>query len=290
MRLAILGGLVCAVSACTDLAVDFNVSYDDRYPAARLDLYRPFASAASPRPGILFIHGGAWITSQKEHFGQPATRFARGGYVTANMDYRLAPGAPYPAAIQDAWCALAYFRSRSEELGMDPSRVAVFGYSAGGHLAALLGLGDRPSPHAPDCAAGNTAPANAVVAGAGVYDLSSLPDVPALRDFLGGGRTELAERYAEASPVNHVAGEGNAPFLLVHGTADLFVSAEQASLMKARLTEAGTPAELLTLHSAGHVLNASQGGSEVELELSTELPESYLAISDFLVRTLGAPP
>ncbi len=290
MRLTL--SLACALALCAGCAgveAQYGVSYDDRYPAAKLDLYRPAAGGSALRPGILFVHGGAWIASQREHFSHPAERFAQSGYVTANADYRLAPESPYPAAVQDVWCALAYFRSRAGELGMDPQRVAAYGYSAGGHLVALLGLAARPAAQAPDCAAGDTGPANAVVGGAGVYDLRTLPDVPALRAFLGGTLQEQPARFAEASPLAQVTAQ-DPPLLLVHGTADWFVSEDQAEAMRARRAEAGNPAELLTFHSAGHVLNASGGGSEVELELYTELPEAYLAISDFLARTIGAPP
>ena len=264
-----------------------NLSYDDRSTFARLDVYLP-STPEQARPAVLLIHGGGWNSNDRSLYSHPAIRLAWEGYVTANIDYRLAPASPYPAAIQDAECALSWFRAHAEEYGFDPARVAVMGYSAGGHLVSALGVGASVAAWRPDCAAGSTGPPAAVVSGAGVYDLRTVVQGQPVLDFLGGTLAQQPARYQEASPVTHVAA-GDPPFLLVHGTADWYVNARQAVEMKQALASAGVEARLLTLEQGGHLLNPSSNLADSELEFATESPEAWIATLDFLKDTVGAP-
>lgn len=98
------------------------------------------ATSATP-PVVLNLHGGGWVQGNPEQSAWFASRVAaRTGAVVLSFDYRLAPEHPFPAGVDDAWAALQWVVDHAEELDVDPERVAVMGDSAGGGLAATLGL------------------------------------------------------------------------------------------------------------------------------------------------------
>ena len=110
-----------------------------------LDLYRP-TNTVKP-PVVLYVHGGAFRLCSKETHWVFATTFARRGYMVANINYRLAPEHPFPAAIKDAAEALRWVLARVAEYGGDPTRVILAGESAGGNLVtalAFLSVYQRP--------------------------------------------------------------------------------------------------------------------------------------------------
>jgi acetyl esterase/lipase len=90
-----------------------------------------------PFPVIVFLHSGAWISGDRG--GGPALRQAARGYAVASIDYRLAPQFHWPAQIEDCKAAVRWLRANAARFHLDANRVGVFGTSAGGHLAAVLG-------------------------------------------------------------------------------------------------------------------------------------------------------
>jgi acetyl esterase/lipase len=264
-----------------------DVVYDARHSVTRLDLYLP-APALERRPGVLMIHGGAWRGGDKSDMRAEGQRLARSGYVAASVGYRLAPGDRFPAQVQDCLCALGYLRAHAEELGLDPARIAVTGYSAGGHLSALIALAADAPELAPDCETGPTGRPAAALPGAGVYDLRGIDHVW-VRDFLGARPGERPDLYALASPIAHVA-PGAPPMLIVQGTADLFVGGDtQSRKLREALAAAGNSVELLRIGGGGHLVNPGPEPGEESLGVVTDLPEAWLATIDFLDRTLGRP-
>ncbi|MDF1561602.1 MAG: alpha/beta hydrolase [Deltaproteobacteria bacterium] len=292
MRRARLGGLLAVLSllitACGGAIVERDVPYDDRFGQQTvMNLYLPGEGGAG-RPGVMLIHGGGWRNGGRFHMRDLARRLARTGYVAANIEYRLAPEHPYPAAAQDSLCALAFFRAEAGRLGLDPDRVAVLGYSAGGHLAALIGVAPDLPGIQPDCAAGGTPAPAAVIGGAGVYDFDTdlTRDTFIVPNFMGGSIEELPEAWAEASPINHVEA-GEPPFLMVAGTTDPLLG-QQRSMLSA-LRAAGNDARLLVVPGSGHSTGPGAGFTDRAVEQSVETPEAILAIFDFLAETVGAP-
>ena len=268
-----------------------GVSYDDRFgEATTMDVYAPESGGAggAARPAVMFVHGGAWKAFSKSAHTRAAIRLARSGYVAATINYRLVPDGVFPRAYQDSACALAFLRAHADDYGLDPARVAVIGYSAGAHLAALLGVATDVDAIAPDCAAGRPGPPAAVVPGDGPLDLRR-SRFSAVVDFLGGSVDDIPETYALASPITHVDA-GEPPFLLVHAGADLLVDLAQSEDMRDVLVAAGNEARLLTLAGGGHLFNPDPDVGHLEITQTIETPEGWAAIADFLEDTLGPPP
>jgi acetyl esterase/lipase len=106
----------------------------------RLDVWR-FSTTSSNAPVIFYVHGGAWTFGDKREQGRPMLHeFVRRGWIVVAINYRLAPGFPWPAQIQDVTRALGWIKKNIATYGGDPDRVVVAGGSAGGHLASLLAL------------------------------------------------------------------------------------------------------------------------------------------------------
>ncbi len=282
-----LAATTLASTACGSVRELEDVSYDRRHSDARLDVYLP-DGGGSRRPGVMMIHGGAWTFGDKRHFAGTGRRLARSGYVAASINYRLLPEGAYPRMFQDCWCALAYLQASADEYDLDPDRIVVMGYSAGGHLAALLGAAWAEDDFAPDCEAGRPrAPAGAIP-GAGMYDARKRKDVTLLRDLMGGSYESVPERWERASPLLQVDGD-EPPFLMVVGGADWLADEAQLGLMKHALGSHGVEARVLEIAGGGHLLNPVADPGELLLATSLDTPEAWIAIADFLERTVGPP-
>jgi acetyl esterase/lipase len=246
-------------------------------PGARpleLDLYLP---AARPTPVVVFVHGGGWRVGSR-HSAGPAypgtTAFeavARAGVAVASVDHRLSGEALWPAQLHDVKAAVRWLRARAGELGVDPERVYAWGESAGGHLAALLGLtaGDPGL----EGEVGVTGPSSAVAAVAAWYPPTDLPALPgdlgtdpAAADsreaqLLGAPVAAVPDRAAQASPVAHVS-PGAPPFLLLHGRADRLIPCVQSERLRDALQDAGVPVGLTTYDGADHMWLGSPEAAE----------------------------
>ncbi len=279
--------LAVGVAGC-DQPEERLVVYDERFgEATSMNLFFPEREGAS-RPAVLLVHGGSWKLFDKESYTGLGRRFARMGYVAAAVDYRLVPDGVFPRAAQDVGCALAYLQGHADQLGIDPARIALFGYSAGGHLASLVGVGGDVAGVATDCAEGIPAPVAGVISGAGPMDLVAMRDSEAVQGFLGGPYEGNEATYALASPISHVDA-GDPPFLFLHGDSDFFVAIEQSYAMRDRLRGAGVEANLIELRGAAHLLNPSDDSSTFGFASATDLPEFWIAVDDFLDRTVGEP-
>lgn len=117
--------------------------------AQRARLYVP-DDAPTPSPGLLFIHGGGWVTGDVDTHDSACHQLARHGSVRVlSIDYRLAPEHPFPAAAQDAVAAYRFAVEHAEDLGIDSQRLGVCGDSAGGNLSAVVSLHYAGDPIGP---------------------------------------------------------------------------------------------------------------------------------------------
>ena len=249
-----------------------------------MDIYVPKTRAARA-PAVLFLHAGAWILGDKTVTSGVSEfePYLERGYVIASIDYRLAPMAKFPAQIQDAMCAVRFLRARAAEFGIDPNHIAAMGASAGGHLAALLGVLKGDEFGAPSQYANESSRVQAVVDLFGPADLQA-PDfvsisLDAAQKVFGVDHLGPSPQLKRASPVTYVS-SSSAPFLIIHGAEDSVVPLNQSVALAAKLTAAGVPVHLIVVQNAEHGL-VPKGGP-----ISPSLDAIIQAIGSFLDRTL----
>ena len=216
------------------------------------DLYRPQATGLSP--AVLLVHGGGWTGKDGRWQMTPiAAKLAKRGYVVLNVTYRLAPRWIYPAPVEDLQAAVKWLRTHSVENGIDPNRIATFGYSAGGYLAALTGLIEGPeSSHI-----------RAIVAGGAPSDLTFYPGGDLVPQFLGGTQQQIPQRFKEASPVNYVTAN-SPPMFIYHGTSDQLVPPEHALAMIAALEQQRVRHETYWIDGRDHIAAFLLPGGSVD--------------------------
>lgn len=199
-----------------------------------------------PWPGVLLIHGGGWEGGDRDQVAGIARRLAQRGFVTFNTTYRLAPQYHFPAPLEDVQLALRYMQANAAQFRLRPERIGAFGYSAGAHLAALLGTLSEGDP----LYAG--AKPKAVVAGGTPSDLTKFKGGRLVPQFLNTTWQENPEAYRLASPVAYISGD-DAPFFIYHGGSDLLVPVDHAEDLHAALVAAKVRSELFILRGRGHI-------------------------------------
>jgi acetyl esterase/lipase len=210
----------------------------------KLDLAIP-KGGAGPLPAIVFLHGEGWRAGNRQQMSHFIEGVARMGYVGVTVEYRLVPAAHFPAQVEDCKAAVRWLRANAGKYRVDPGRIGVVGFSAGGHLAAMLGVTGE-----------NSSRVQAVVSFFGPADFSTR-DWPAdlerevIVPFLGGSFADIPAVYEEASPVSH-ASKDSAPFLLFHGTEDKLVPVDQSKRLAEKLRNAGVKVNLVLLEGEGH--------------------------------------
>lgn len=255
LRKALLGLITSLSAACAVLGAESapvaKVDYakkDDvvftppAWPAElKADLYVP--KTAGPNPAVLLIYGGNWKANDNRYqMSGIAKKLAARGYVVLNATYRGVPAAIYPAAVDDLLEAVRWLRAHAAEHHIDPNRIATWGYSAGGHLAALVGTWPGES----------TPGVQAIVAGGAPSDMRFFTGRGAASDFMGGTLAEIPARFKEASPVTHVTAK-TPPTFLYHGSEDSLVPSEHPRTFKAALDQAGVRNELFWIEGRDHV-------------------------------------
>jgi acetyl esterase/lipase/type 1 glutamine amidotransferase len=268
--------LGAAPAGAQDPPADLSIERDVVYGSAgtlplKLDLYRPKDRSRGPLPGLVMIHGGGWRSWPDGSWTRAtdaatAQAFARRGFCVASIDYRLSDVARFPAAVLDCKRAVRWIRSNAAALGVDADHLGAWGFSAGAHLALMLGCTDATSGFDDDSDGSPVSSrVQAVAAWAGLTDLTD-PSGPRkltgeledlTRRFLGGSAEQMPDVYRKASPLSYVA-RSNAPTLLVHGDRDLLVPYSHSEVMLGKLRAAGVEASLLTVKDAGHLFNSDE--------------------------------
>lgn len=226
----------------------------------KMNLYMPDEDAAALRPGMVLIHGGAWVSGRRTQQAWYARQFAREGYVVLACDYRLMPKYAFPACLEDAKAAVRWMRAHAQELHVDPDRIVAFGASAGGHLAGMLAA-TRPEDGFEGSE--NAGPSSAVQAAVilyGAVDLSTYSDSAGAKfisSFAGRNYPAQADvsRFATphewASPIAYVY-PGMPPVHLTHGTRDSLVPHVQSQRFYEALQAAGVPSALKLYERRNH--------------------------------------
>ena len=228
----------------------------------RLDVYRR-RGGANKRPTLLYLHGGAWTVGDKTEQGLPLLHhLAREGWVCFTANYRLSPGATFPDHLIDAKAALAWIREHAEEYGADPSFIAVAGGSAGGHIAALLGLTANDVRYQEGFEDADTS-VQATVLLYGITDLTNRLGVQSSRFVpmimepivIKAFLAEEPEKFRQASPIDRVHPDAP-PFLVVQGTGDTLAPVRETQAFVAHLRELSrSPVLYMEFPGAQHIFD-----------------------------------
>jgi acetyl esterase/lipase len=230
----------------------------------KLDVLRPRA-AGPARPALIAVHGGGFVGGSKERFLPFLLPFAAEDWVLVTVGYRLAGVAPAPAAVEDVRCALRWLAAHADAYGIDPERLVVAGYSAGGHLALMAAFLPDSALVAGNCPGPTVQPA-AVFNWAGITDLEEAVRHPRRApgpDRWVGGRTDALEYARQLSPLRWVQ-PTVPPVVTVHGEADASVPHHHAVRLHAALAAAGVRNELVSIPGGGHAYRTAASRAAVE--------------------------
>lgn len=221
-------------------------------------------------PLLVWIHGGAWCGGEKRICNE-FERFSCRGYAVLSIDYRFSQEAPFPAQLIDCKSAIRWARANAEKYGYNASQILVGGSSAGGHLAALLGVTNGQKDYDAGQYLTYSSEVQAVVDEFGPAELTT-EKLPALEEALRALLGENPETARLASPCCLVRG-GEPPFLILHGTADDCVPIEQSRTLVAALKRAGSCVELLEISGGGHGFDTREAYDALTCFILTRLPK-----------------
>jgi len=233
------------------------------HPRQKLDLYLP--PNGTNLPLVVWIHGGAWLAGSKEMCR--ALPLLNGGFAIASINYRLSQHAIFPAQLQDCKAAIRWLRAHAHEYGIDPDRIGVWGESAGGHLAALVGTtGDITEFDVGENLHVSSA-VQAVCDWFGPTDFTTMNNSPELLSrnpenlpearLIGGPVHENKDRARRANPITYVT-KDDPPFLIMHGDNDNVVPINQSELLVEALKQTGVKVKYHVVKGGGHGFGAPQ--------------------------------
>ena len=260
-----------------------DISYGEAGRRNQLDVWKRADLPNDTKAPVLFqVHGGAWMTGQKEGQAEPLmAHLAERGWVCVTTNYRLSPRATWPDHIVDVKKALAWTKATIAEHGGDPDFVVITGGSAGGHLSSLAAL----TPHVRDFQPGFEDADTAVAAAVpfyGVYDFTNrygtgradMEDFLARRVFKSG-LANNRDLWEQASTISHV-GPHAPPFFVLHGTNDSLVPFEQARTFVDELRkESSQPVVYAELPGAQHAFEIFPS---VRTHATVHAVERFLAV------------
>ena len=216
----------------------------------RADICHP-ADKTELVPAIIFFPGGSWLSANranlKGRFGIP---LARRGYVCITGEYRVTEEAPWPAQIRDVQKYISWTRYHSEDLNIHPSKIAVAGKSAGGHLALLAaGISQQINTTLEDKIVLANTTVNAVIGVSAVSNLAEVIGRSDLSPLLGANPT--TEMIDSANPIEQVT-DKYPPTMLYHGTSDNRVHHSMSLRMYEKLENNGIPTDLTLYAGQDH--------------------------------------
>lgn len=244
-----------------DVSTHKNLAYViNGHERQKLDLYVPEGEGAFPV--LVWIHGGAWRAGSKNR--PRGLEWLEQGVAVASLNYRLSQHEKFPAQIEDCKSAVRWLRANAKKFQLDPKRFVVWGASAGGHLAALLGVtGDTRAFDVGE----NLDQSSAVTAVIDEYGPTDFLQMDAMdgdigrmdhnsedspeSQLIGGPIQEHPEKVKIANPITYVT-QGDAPFLIIHGDQDPLVAHGQSVILQDALKNAGVSSVLYTVKGGKH--------------------------------------
>ncbi len=209
--------------------------------ALEMTMYKPVQSSPMKLPAIVFFFGGGWTGGTSEHFKMQAEYLASRGMIAFCPDYRVKnrQGTSPFECVKDARSAMRYVRSHGRELGVDTDKIVAAGGSAGGHLAACMGIIDGVDEEGDDLSV--SAKPFAMILFNPVVDTGKK----------GYGSEKVAGREFEISPVHHIT-PGVAPTLIMHGIDDTTVPYENAMRFESIMKQQGNKCRLKAYKNQNH--------------------------------------
>jgi len=220
----------------------------------KMDIVIPSEQSSQPLPAIVYIFGGGWNHGSKDDHIMKLVDIAKRGYVAVAIQYRLTHEAIFPGQLEDCKLAIRYLRGRAKTYNIDENRIGVWGNSAGGHLAALLGTTTGISEFE-----GNggwqefSSNVNAVVDWSGPVDFTSeyANNYSSVTKLLGARAFDDQKRAVRAMPITYIT-EGTPAFLIIHGDDDKIVPYVQSITLYEALKNKGVDVTFKLLPGEGH--------------------------------------
>lgn len=242
-----------------------NINYaSDSNKKHLLDIYLP-EKARTNSPLIVWIHGGGWLSNDKyadmSYMTNTIKGFLDSGYALASIDYRFSTTAPFPAQIQDCNLALQYLYEHAKQYKFNNQHFALIGFSAGGHLASLIGLSHNNKT--PDFYSNKSRADFKIKCVLDFYGpsdfiaIASNPDTTINNSrnpvsiLLGASPIDRPDLAKRASPVNFID-KYDPPFFIVQGEKDESVPNTQSRLLSSWLTLTGVKNEFIMVPGAPH--------------------------------------
>lgn len=237
-----------------------NIPYNnDTHQKHLLDLYMP-KNATGKIPLVVLIHGGAWLSNDKYadmgYMTKTMAEIVNSGMAIASIDYRFSTEAIFPANLQDCNQAISFLYDNAAKYGVDPNRFAVMGFSAGGHLANMVGL--TKNNHVANFFMKGSSTAFSIKAVVDFYGPAELVLFPGAEDvkspesiLLGAAPLARPDLSKMASPITYVD-KNDPPFLIIQGEKDESVDPKQSKLLSAWLQAVGVQNELIIVKGAPH--------------------------------------
>jgi acetyl esterase/lipase len=236
-----------------------------------IDKQKLYLDIAVPKEGgaypcVVVLHGGAWMLGSRKDLSSGSRKnpsiieqVAARGYVVATVGYRLAPKFKFPAQIEDARSAVRFLRAHAKDYHIPAGKFAAGGFSAGGHLALLLGLAGGVKEWDAGGNLDESSKVQCVVDFFGPTDLTLYSGSPGIVDsylvpVFGKACKTDPEVLKKASPINYVSKDAP-PVLMFHGNLDVIVPIVHSEKLLKKLRGAGATAELVTVPGEGHGWN-----------------------------------
>ena len=252
-----------------------NVVYTQYYKSnevvqMKMDILAPATKEKCPL--IVYVEGGGFYQQNRDKRLQMRMALAEAGYVVATVQHRLVPQYTFPSSVLDIKAGIRYLKAHADQFNIDKERVGVWGCSAGGYMAEMIGVTNGEEQFDKGDWLEENSDVQAAVSFFGISDLScigeglgedieNLHKSPATTEAMmvngmafrdpGAGVLETPEKTAAASPISHVDAN-DVPFLLIHGTNDTLVSKMQSIHFHEKLQETGVPSTLYLINGAGH--------------------------------------
>ena len=232
------------------------------------DIYRPPAGTEK-HMALIHLHGGGFRGGSKADLPDKVIPITARGYVSIGAQYRLTGVAKWPAQIADVNTAIRWTRANAPSLGIDPKRIAVVGYSAGGLLAlAAAGTVNRPEFEGDG---GNLKVGTELAACVAFYPRTEIsPEADGTAHVLLLSGSDAAAHRA-ASPTTYVTA-AFPPTILYHGLSDVTIPPESSQRFLKLLRDAGVPSELHTFAGVPH-----------EFDTHAEFAQATAQLTDFFL-------